>query len=690
MDVQRKLYVGIVEDNKDPNRKGRIKVRVQTLFNDIPVEDIPYASPFMGLAGKDYQIPAIGKIVNILFLSDDIYDPCYIYTEYYNINLQNKLKYLSEDEYIDFVALLFDERTQIYADSQELTIDHLFNKLTINNSTINLELKDNTQQLNLGCKVSEQEAVLGTHFFEWLDRFMSELAKPTSMIGNLGAPIIKPKINKLIAEYNIIRDTFVSKHVKIVDNDKVAKLKRIPTTSNKKDDDYKIVPTDEMSPADVANQNILNAKVKAQNDDACQKMKNAAPTSYTAPNSSMVIPLLGSRLSSRFGLRQDPTNPSKTQGHSGLDIVAPIGSTIISPDDGTVIGTGFDDVYGGGNFIRIKHTNGFTTGYAHLSKVLVKQNQKVKKEDKIGLVGNTGGHTTGPHLHFTVTTPAGEKVDPTLYFTWPYDTQAVASNSADGQYQGSDYQIENNPKENSISGGAPCNQTPDSEKDDNTSESPLSLDSGPVTYEKMVELIVANIEGGYWHPNMFKDGRLRYNSLYDISAETMFGIDRGNYIGKNDVSVPLGSGKMKNVTKGTAKNQYTIEFWGIIDNENAKDTWKWGYKGGNLQPKLAGLVANIMKPNYTSFSDKYLSPQAKAIVNSYAPLTFNFIYATWNGSGWFQKFAKKVNNAVDSGITDPKQLANIAIDSRTSSASTLIKMGAPKIKSVMDDLRNYA
>ena len=39
MDVQRKLYVGVVEDNKDPNRKGRIKVRVQTLFNDISVED---------------------------------------------------------------------------------------------------------------------------------------------------------------------------------------------------------------------------------------------------------------------------------------------------------------------------------------------------------------------------------------------------------------------------------------------------------------------------------------------------------------------------------------------------------------------------------------------------------------------------------------------------------------------------
>ena len=91
MDVQRRIYIGIVEDNKDPNRRGRIKVRIQTLFHEIAVEDLPYASPLAGLAGKDFQIPAIGKLVNVLFFADDIFDPYYVFSEKYNINLQNKI-----------------------------------------------------------------------------------------------------------------------------------------------------------------------------------------------------------------------------------------------------------------------------------------------------------------------------------------------------------------------------------------------------------------------------------------------------------------------------------------------------------------------------------------------------------------------------------------------------------------------
>ena len=165
MELGRDFYVGIVEDNKDPNRKGRIKVRVQTLYHTIPVEDIPYAYPFAGIAGKEFQVPAIGKLVNVLFLSDDLYSPYYIYSENYNVNLQNKLKDLSDDDYVDFSALLFDEKTQIYVKNNTLTVDQLLNKMTIDNSTINLELKDNNQKLNLGTKNAEQNAVLGKRFF---------------------------------------------------------------------------------------------------------------------------------------------------------------------------------------------------------------------------------------------------------------------------------------------------------------------------------------------------------------------------------------------------------------------------------------------------------------------------------------------------------------------------------------------
>ena len=102
MELSRDFYVGVVEQNVDPMRKGRIKVRVQTLYHTISIDDIPWAYPFAGIAGKEFQVPAIGKLVNILFFSDDLYSPYYIYSENYNINLQNKMNTLNDDDYVDF------------------------------------------------------------------------------------------------------------------------------------------------------------------------------------------------------------------------------------------------------------------------------------------------------------------------------------------------------------------------------------------------------------------------------------------------------------------------------------------------------------------------------------------------------------------------------------------------------------
>jgi murein DD-endopeptidase MepM/ murein hydrolase activator NlpD len=56
---------------------------------------------------------------------------------------------------------------------------------------------------------------------------------------------------------------------------------------------------------------------------------------------------------------------------------------------------------GFGLMIEVSHENGFTTRYAHLSKILVTRGQKVKRGEIIGLVGNTG-HSTGSHLHYEV------------------------------------------------------------------------------------------------------------------------------------------------------------------------------------------------------------------------------------------------------------------------------------------------
>ena len=102
-----------------------------------------------------------------------------------------------------------------------------------------------------------------------------------------------------------------------------------------------------------------------------------------------------------FGDRRNPIT-GKKQFHTGIDIAAPFYRRKIyirSVEDGIVIeskrGTGY------GNFILIKHRNGFVTRYAHLKKRFVRKYRKVKKGSKIGIMGTTG-RSTGRHLHFEV------------------------------------------------------------------------------------------------------------------------------------------------------------------------------------------------------------------------------------------------------------------------------------------------
>lgn len=118
-------------------------------------------------------------------------------------------------------------------------------------------------------------------------------------------------------------------------------------------------------------------------------------------------------LTSGFGLRKDPLNSSVIQGHNGQDIGVPANTPVKNPYPGSVVDT--TPTTDGGNQVIIKHNNGWFTGYAHLNKVLVTKGQTLKKGQVFALSGNTGAHTTAPHLHFTMTDPQGNKKDPKLY-----------------------------------------------------------------------------------------------------------------------------------------------------------------------------------------------------------------------------------------------------------------------------------
>jgi len=87
--------------------------------------------------------------------------------------------------------------------------------------------------------------------------------------------------------------------------------------------------------------------------------------------------------------------------HNGIDLRAPTGTPILAAADGTIAAIGNNGKYAYGKWILVKHNNGLSTLYGHLSSQSVSKGDVVKKGDVIGLSGSTG-YSTGAHLHFTV------------------------------------------------------------------------------------------------------------------------------------------------------------------------------------------------------------------------------------------------------------------------------------------------
>ncbi len=104
------------------------------------------------------------------------------------------------------------------------------------------------------------------------------------------------------------------------------------------------------------------------------------------------------RVTSGFGFRIDPFTGKKAF-HPGIDIIASKGTPVRVTADGIVSFSGYRPDYG--RFVLVLHKNGFSTLYAHLSRIFVRSGQRLRKGDIIGLVGSTG-RSTGPHLHYEV------------------------------------------------------------------------------------------------------------------------------------------------------------------------------------------------------------------------------------------------------------------------------------------------
>jgi hypothetical protein len=177
------------------------------------------------------------------------------------------------------------------------------------------------------------------------------------------------------------------------------------------------------------------------------------------------------------------------------------------------------------------------------------------------------------------------------------------------------------------------------------------IEARPYTFEEVTAQVIAHLEGGYFHPNQFNDGRLaptpRNKEIFQSSGETMFGIDR------------VAAGSLNTTTEGKA-------FWALVDAQNASSTWDHEYIPQDpLKTQLVNAAVAVMKPEFERLFNRYVPiPDLQNLIRSDGRLYFNFSYATWNGSGYFNGFSKKIIEAYNSGITSPDELVKIFINLR--------------------------
>lgn len=101
--------------------------------------------------------------------------------------------------------------------------------------------------------------------------------------------------------------------------------------------------------------------------------------------------------------------------HFGVDVVAPENSVVKAVKEGTVFFAGF--TIDGGHEIHVQHANNVVSVYKHNSKLFKQTGDRVETGESVAVVGNTGGYTDGPHLHFELWIE-GVPVDPEDYLAW--------------------------------------------------------------------------------------------------------------------------------------------------------------------------------------------------------------------------------------------------------------------------------
>ena len=185
-------------------------------------------------------------------------------------------------------------------------------------------------------------------------------------------------------------------------------------------------------------------------------------------------------------------------------------------------------------------------------------------------------------------------------------------------------------------GSSSASRTPKSDLKCNT------IKKDVLEFNEIVKLIIETLEGSYYSGDINQFSKQKDKDLYQSSAETLWGLDRG-----------------KNKDRD-------LEFWKIIDLIKDKSKWTlYTYPKPNNLPSIFIKYCSVIKVEYDRLlKTANLPSELIDIINSDGRLLFNMVYLRYNGSGWFEWFSKFLKDSYNKGITNPDELLKIFVDER--------------------------
>jgi murein DD-endopeptidase MepM/ murein hydrolase activator NlpD len=222
--------------------------------------------------------------------------------------------------------------------------------------------------------------------------------------GRGGVDVPLPDDNTLLASEKIPKSESGAQHVSSVETSQIALAGQTSLSAGSSG------LTEQEMIASIKDGIDWLSKEAAIQEQSLQELSLAAEQKSSRWSATPSIWPVKGWVTSGFGPRVSPFT-EKPAWHDGLDIGAAANAPVQAPAQGRVTAVGFDPKLG--NVVKVDHGFGIETLYGHLAKALVKEGQRVKRGEVVGLVGSTG-LATGPHLHYMVKVH-GQALDPVKY-----------------------------------------------------------------------------------------------------------------------------------------------------------------------------------------------------------------------------------------------------------------------------------